>query len=60
MHSWTQPNLQQTRAPGWLNVIALLCLWSALKLIIMGPVSLVLLAAARFHERGRQDVAVDG
>lgn len=47
-------------APGWLNVIVLLCLWSALKVIIMGPVSLVLLAAARFHERARQDVAIDG
>lgn len=47
-------------APGWLHVIVLLCLWSALKFIIMGPVSLVLLAAARFHERGRQDVAVGG
>ena len=29
--------------PGWLNLLVLLCLWNSLKLIIMGPVSLVLL-----------------
>ena len=38
-------------APGWLNVIVLICLWSALKFIIMGPVSVVLLVQARAHER---------
>lgn len=38
-------------APGWLHVIVLLCLWSALKFIIVGPVSVVLLVQARAHER---------
>lgn len=40
-------------APGWLNVIVLVCVWSALKFLIMGPVSLILLAKARLRERGQ-------
>lgn len=38
-------------APDWLNVIVLICLWSALKFIIMGPVSVGLLVKARATER---------
>jgi hypothetical protein len=41
-------------APGWLNLIVLVCLWSALKFLIMGPISLILLAKTRLRERGQQ------
>lgn len=51
--------------PGWLNLLVLLLSWNALKLLIMGPVSLVLLirvrmqeAIARRHAR-RQNDAVE-
>lgn len=30
--------------PGWLNLLVLLCLWNTMKFIIMGPISLILLA----------------
>lgn len=33
--------------PGWLHLVVLMCIWSAFKFLIMGPVSLVLLAYAR-------------
>lgn len=36
--------------PGWLNLIMLLALWSALKMLAIGPVSLVMLANARSRE----------
>ncbi len=36
--------------PGWLNLLVLLCLWNTMKFIIMGPVSLVLLARVRARE----------
>ena len=38
--------------PGWLHliVIVLWACWNALKFIIMGPVSVVLLVRARLHE----------
>jgi hypothetical protein len=43
--------------PGWLNLLVLLCLWNAMKFIIMGPVSLILLARIRVREEvaGRAD-----
>lgn len=51
--------------PGWLNLLVLLFCWNALKFLIMGPVSLVLLirvriqeAIARRHTR-RQNDAVE-
>ena len=37
--------------PGWLHLVFLVCVWSAFKFLIMGPVSLVLLANARGVER---------
>ena len=43
-------NLFEDGAPGWLHLIVLLCVWNALKLIIMGPVSLVLLVGVRLQE----------
>lgn len=38
--------------PGWLNLIVLWGVWNAMKFLIMGPMSLVLLARARVHESG--------
>ncbi|MBN6811302.1 sulfate permease [Kocuria marina] len=35
---------------GWLNLLVLLCLWNSMKLVIIGPVSLVLLIRARTRE----------
>lgn len=37
--------------PGWLHLVFLMCVWSAFKFLIMGPVSLVLLAYVRGVER---------
>lgn len=36
--------------PGWLNLLVLLCLWNTMKFIIMGPISLALLARVRVRE----------
>ncbi|MGB3373911.1 MAG: sulfate permease [Microbacterium sp.] len=37
-------------APGWLNLIILLCLWNAMKFILMGPIALALMLRAR-HQK---------
>lgn len=36
--------------PGWLNLVVLLFCWSALKFVVVGPISLALLIRARIHE----------
>lgn len=36
--------------PGWLNIFMLIALWSALKMLWIGPISLILLARVRIHE----------
>lgn len=36
--------------PGWLNLVVLICIWNAFKFLIMGPVSMVMLAKARIQE----------
>jgi hypothetical protein len=36
--------------PGWLHIGVMVCLWSGLKLVLNGPVTLVLLARARLAE----------
>ena len=36
--------------PGWLHLIVLWACWNALKFIIMGPVSVVLIVRARLRE----------
>ncbi|WP_300343895.1 sulfate permease [Nesterenkonia sp.] len=36
--------------PGWLNIFILVALWSALKMLWIGPISLLLLARTRIHE----------
>lgn len=37
--------------PGWLNLLVLLSIWNALKFLVYGPLSLLLLARARVRER---------
>ena len=48
--------LIETGGPGWLHLIVLVCIWSAFKFLIMGPVSLILLTKTilqeRMHARG--------
>lgn len=39
-------------APGWLHLVVLWSVWNAMKLTIMGPISLVLLVRARIREAG--------
>ena len=38
-------------APGWSHLLVLLCIWNAFKLLVMGPVSVVMLVRARTAER---------
>ena len=37
--------------PGWFHLLVLMCIWNALKFMVMGPVSVVLLVRARTAER---------
>ncbi len=43
-------NLIADGAPGWFNLFVFLFVWNALKFLIMGPVSLVLLLRVRVQE----------
>lgn len=56
--------LAEDGAPGWLNIIVLIGIWNAFKMLAIGPISLVLLAAVRIHERqarnGRERTAHRG
>lgn len=36
--------------PRWLNLVILVCLWNAMKFVVMGPISVVLLLRWRHHE----------
>lgn len=36
--------------PGWLNLLVILFIWDALKFLVMGPASLLLLAHVRAQE----------
>lgn len=38
-------------APGWINLLVLVCLWNALKVVVNGPVTLVRLVRVRAIER---------
>lgn len=44
-------NLITEGGPGWLNLLVILLLWDALKLIVMGPVSAMQLARRQMLER---------
>lgn len=37
--------------PAWLHLLVLLCCWNALKFVVMGPASVVLLCRALARER---------
>lgn len=43
-------NLISDGAPGWVNLVVVLCIWNALKFLIMGPVSVILILRVRIHE----------
>ncbi|GAA4064986.1 hypothetical protein GCM10023065_15770 [Microbacterium laevaniformans] len=45
-------------APGWINLLVLMCLWNALKFVVNGPVSLVRLVRVRGIERRYRDAGV--
>ena len=47
--------------PGWLNLLVLLCLWNTMKLILMGPTSLILLVRIRINDfqAARRDRALE-
>ena len=54
--------LIESGGPGWLHLVVLICIWNALKMIVIGPVSVVLLVRARAKERQarkRAERAVD-
>lgn len=42
--------LIENGGPGWLNLLVLLLCWNALKFLLMGPVSVILLVRARVQE----------
>lgn len=39
--------------PGWLHLVVLLCAWNALKMLRLGPMSLIALARYREHVQRR-------
>lgn len=43
--------LTENGGPGLLHLVVLGCIWSALKMVVIGPVSVVLLVKARAQER---------
>ncbi len=45
-------------APGWINLLVLVCLWNALKFAVNGPVTLVRLVRVRAIERRYRDTGV--
>lgn len=45
-------------APGWINLLVLVCLWNALKFVVNGPVTLLRLARVRAIERRHHDAGV--
>lgn len=45
--------------PGWVNVVVLVCLWNALKFVVNGPVTVVLLLRVRAVEARGRDVVRD-
>lgn len=40
--------------PGWLHLVVLICIWNGLKMMAIGPVSVVLLVKARAREHRAQ------
>lgn len=55
-------NLVNDGGPGWLNLLAILFIWNALKFIVIGPVSVAFLIRARIREasaKRRREVSVE-
>ena len=50
----TLANHIQSGGPGWLNLIVLLTIWNGIKMLWLGPISLILLARVRIHEHGQR------
>ena len=46
-------------APGWINLLVLVCLWNALKFVVNGPVTLVRLVRVRSYERRYWDETLE-
>ena len=46
--------------PGWLHLVVLLCIWNALKMLAIGPASVILLVKARARERRTRNQAESG
>lgn len=42
-------------APGWINLLVLLCLWNALKFAVNGPITAIRLARVRAREHRYRD-----
>jgi hypothetical protein len=49
--SWLCTEAIADRGPGWLHLIVLLCAWNAIKMLLLGPLSLIALARTRLRER---------
>jgi hypothetical protein len=52
--------LIENGGPGWLHLVVLLCIWNALKMMAIGPVSVVLVVKARARERRTRNQAESG
>lgn len=46
-------------APGWINLLVLVCLWNALKFVVNGPITLVRLVRVRALERRYPEASVE-
>jgi hypothetical protein len=42
-------------APGWINLLVLVCLWNAVKFVVNGPITVVRIMRARAIERRHRD-----
>lgn len=42
-------NLIRDGGSGWLNLLLLVCVWNAMKFLVMGPVSLIYLMQSRLR-----------
>ena len=42
-------------APGWINVLVVVCLWNALKFLVNGPITVIRLVRVRALERRHRD-----
>lgn len=45
-------------APGWINLLVLVCLWNALKFVVNGPITLMRLVRVRVLERRHPDAGI--